>query len=406
MSANKTIILGAGVSGLAAGIKTSAPIYEANSYPGGVCRSYLKNGYRFEVGGGHWIFGSDRATLSFINSLSPLKYYQRNSAVFFPKKNLYVPYPFQNHLSFLPKKIVQKAIKEIDKGKTSLLKKSTFKDWLEINFGQTLCRLFFFPFHQLYTAGLFTKISPQDQFKTSTDRKNFGYNQTFVYPRNGLSDLIEKMANKCRVIYNKKVVAIDLKKKEISFKDGTKLEYQRIISTLPLNKMIGITKSNLNESPPPYTSLMVFNLGAKKGKKCPLYHWLYIPESNSGFYRVGFYSNVDHTFLPSSRSDNVSLYVEKACLRGKKPEDKQIKRLGQDIIKELQDWQFIGSVEVIDPTWIEVAYTWSFPNSKWREKALKKLEENDIRQIGRYGRWRFQGVQESIKEGLTFHFVL
>ena len=107
MRAEKTIILGAGVTGLAAGIKTGTPIFEAEDSPGGICRSYLKKGYRFELGGGHWLFGDDSQILDFIQSLSPLKFYQRNAAIFFPKDNLYIPYPLQNHSSLLPQKIVK-----------------------------------------------------------------------------------------------------------------------------------------------------------------------------------------------------------------------------------------------------------------------------------------------------------
>lgn len=399
-----TIILGAGVTGLAAGIKTGAPIFEANSYPGGICHSYLKNGYRFETGGGHWIFGTDQPTLSFINSLSPLKYYQRKAAVFFPKENLFVPYPLQNNLSCLPKEISKKVLNEIRKNSDKKLPpKTTLADWLNLNFGETLCRSFFFPFHELYTAGLYTQIAPQDQFKTPISHKNRGYNKTFAYPKRGLSDLIEKMSEKCQINYNKRVVKIDIKKRKVFFKDGTGLKYKKIISTLPLNQIVNMAKINLDESPLPYTSVMVFNLGAKKGKKYPLYHWLYIPKSKSGFHRVGLYSNIDKSFLSSSKKDNLSLYIEKAYQGGKKPSSKETKKLAKDIIKELQAWQFVGQVEVIEPTWIEVAYTWSLPNSKWRERALKTLQENEIWQIGRYGRWQFQGILESIKEGLSFY---
>ena len=54
---------------------------------------------------------------------------------------------------------------------------------------------------------------------------------------------------------------------------------------------------------------------------------------------------------------------------------------------------------MVDPTWIDVAYTWSWPGSTWRVKALKALEEHGIYQVGRYARWVFQGIAESIKDG-------
>jgi len=167
--------------------------------------------------------------------------------------------------------------------------------------------------------------------------------------------------------------------------------------------MIKIAKITINETPLPYNSIMVVNIGAKKGKNCPSYHWLYTPKNKPGFYRVGFYSNVENPLLLSPSKEKVKLYVEKAFVGGETPSDKKIKKIVEKIIKELQDWQFIKEVEVVDVNWIETAYTWSLPNnSKWREKALKVFQEENIWQIGRYGRWQFQGVLESIKEGLNF----
>jgi hypothetical protein len=54
--------------------------------------------YRFEIGGGHWIFGGDPSLVQFIESLTPLRRYQRRSAVFFSRSRTYVDYPLQDHL--------------------------------------------------------------------------------------------------------------------------------------------------------------------------------------------------------------------------------------------------------------------------------------------------------------------
>ncbi len=421
---NKKVILGAGITGLSAGMSTESLIYEASDIAGGICASYYmdlegnknysrKTGgsYRFEIGGGHWIFGADAPILSFINNLSPVKSHERKSAVYFPDLDLYVPYPLQNHLFYLPQDIKKKAIEDILRSQNRTV--STLTDWLEVNFGKTLCNLFFFPFHELYTAGLYTKIAPQDKFKTPVDKdlilkgaeKNtpaIGYNVTFVYPQDGLDDLIRKMAEGCKINFNKRVAMIDLKKREVYFEDESGTKYEKAVSILPLNETIEMTGIRIGESDP-YTSVLVVNIGAKKGSKCPDYHWIYIPKSKAGFHRVGFYSNVDGSFLPlSSRENNdrASIYVEKAYRGGEKPTDNEIKKIYGDIAGELQSWGFINEVEVIDPTWIEIAYTWERPNSVWKHKALSILQENEIYQTGRYGKWKFQGIAESIKDGL------
>jgi len=72
MSKSETIILGGGMTGLAAGYVSNIRVFEAELVPGGICSSYYikpnesrlyykepedKEAYRFEIGVGHWIFG-------------------------------------------------------------------------------------------------------------------------------------------------------------------------------------------------------------------------------------------------------------------------------------------------------------------------------------------------------------
>lgn len=418
-----TKILGAGITGLSAGIASGSEIFESSKIPGGICASYYagldggksfhresEDTYRFEVGGGHWIFGADNEVLNFINKLSTVKSYVRKSSVYLSDLDMHVPYPIQNHLYYLPKDIIHKALNEILNSKER--KVVTLADWLELNFGKTLCELFFFPFHELYTAGLYTKISPQDSFKTPINKDliikgskertpSVGYNARFIYPLNGLDDLIGKMVDKCRINFGKRAVKIDVKTKEVLFDDGSVIKYENLISTLPLDRvseMAGIKK----DEPDPFTSVLVINIGAKIGKKCPCEQWIYVPKSQAGFHRVGFYSNVDSSFLPASsrnECDRVSIYVEKAYAGGKKPDKFEIKKICNDTVNELVRWQFISETEVVDPTWIETAYTWQYSDSTWKGYTVDKLRAHSIYQIGRYGKWKFQGIAESIKDG-------
>jgi len=411
----KDYIIGAGFTGITAGFKTGAKIFEASDKPGGICASYSINGYKFEIGGVHWIFGADKEVLDFINSFVTTKSYERKSSVYFPDMDLYVPYPLQNHLFYLPDDIRNKALDEIIKSENKEV--NTMEECLEVNFGKTLCELFFFPFHELYTAGLYKKIAPQDKFKTPVDKNLIlkgakektppvGYNATFIYPQEGLDVLAKKISEKCDVDYNKKVIKINIQSKEIFFEDGSAVKFEKLISTIPLNKFVEMADIKIDEPHPPYTSVLVLNIGAIKSEKCPDYHWVYIPKSKTGFHRVGFYSNVDEIFLPEKsrkEKDRVSIYVEMAFAGGIKLRDEDIKRISYSTIEELKTWKYIKEAEVVDPTWIEVAYTWEWPNSNWKRKTIEVLRNNNIFSIGRYGKWKFQGIAESIKDGLVIN---
>jgi protoporphyrinogen oxidase len=422
----QTFILGGGVTGLAAGITSGLPVLEAATQPGGICSSYYVRpgsqtrlpqapddgeAYRFEIGGGHWIFGGDPTILHFIQNMAKVKRYSRRSAVYFADKNLYVPYPLQNHLRYLDGETVTNALQELTANHTNGF--ITMKEWLAASFGPTLCHLFFNPFHDLYTAGLYDRIAPQDAYKSPVslaqvirgafqEADSVGYNVTFLYPENGLNELAQRMAAQCDIRYNHRLVEIDPTSRRLIFSSGEQASYDTLLSTLPLNRMIEMTGLQVPGEPEPYTSVLVLNIGARRGPHCPNEHWLYNPDTQSGFHRVGFYSNVDTSFLPQSArqtEDRVSIYIERAFVGGTQPTAEEVQEYAAAVVQELQDWGFINEAEVVDPTWIDVAYTWSRPGSTWKAQALQALEEQGIYQVGRYARWVFQGIADSIKDG-------
>ncbi len=342
----------------------------------------------------------------------PLARYARRSAVFFPDRRQSVPYPIQNHLRFLDRGLALAALDEMARPTGPI---TTMADWFAANFGATLSRTFFAPFHELYTAGLHTRIAPQDAYKSPQgltlalrgafeDTPAVGYNTAFAYPEGGLDLLARRMAARCRLELDRRVVRIDLEGRRLGFADGSARPYERLLSTLPLNRVMAMTGLTTRAPPDPYTSVLVVNIGAAKGAACPDDHWLYVPHSEAGFHRVGFYSNVDPCFLPAAArasGDRVGLYVERSFQGGQRPSEAVIDAHCDRVVAELQHWGFIERAEVVHPTWIDVAYTWSWPGSRWREEALQILQENQIYQVGRYGRWRFQGIADSIAEGLV-----
>ena len=154
---------------------------------------------------------------------------------------------------------------------------------------------------------------------------------------------------------------------------------------------------------------MVLNLGVTL-PDTPLarhgYHWLYIPDSTIGFHRIGYYSNVDPMFLPEDRRDksHASLYIETAFRE--RPAQGILDATVISVMSELQQCGLIERVEISDPTFVDVAYTWRNPNSTWVERSIAACRANNIEPVGRYGRWCFQGIAASIREGLMVGSML
>lgn len=412
-----TLILGAGVTGLAAGITSGGTILEQRQVAGGICSSYYRatdsGTYRFEYGGGHWIFGGDPEIRDWIEQRSPFKTYQRHFAVFFPDRDLYVPYPLQNHLAHLGEAVAKAIVKEIE-GLSRQPSPPTMRDWLLQSFGPSLCELFFFPFHDAYTAGLYDRIAPQDAQKSPVNidavregargiNRPTGYNITFRYPKRGLDHLVGQMAKDCSLHLGCEVAAIHPKNRSVNLTSGESFGYERLISTLPLQTSVDMAGLKPGSPADPHSSVLVLNIGGTAGPHCPDHHWLYIPRTKSGFHRIGFYSNIDDAFAPAASAGRrrVSIYVEKAYLGGETPGDPEIEAYKTAVIAELQQWGYLDEVDVVDPTWVPVAYTWSWPNSAWRKDAISTLEQAGIEPLGRYARWHFQGIADSIRDGLS-----
>jgi hypothetical protein len=92
--------------------------------------------------------------------------------------------------------------------------------------------------------------------------------------------------------------------------------------------------------------------------------------------------------------------VERAFRGGVRPTESEVSTYQQLVINELQTWGFIGEVEVVDQTWIDVAYTWTWPGSVWQKEALTKIYAHGVHCVGRYARWLFQGIADSIRDGM------
>jgi hypothetical protein len=421
------LVLGAGMTGVPVGIASGLPVYEAADAPGGICASYYVRpgehvrlpaapadgeAYHFEIGGGHWLFGGDPAVLAYLADLVRCRRSTRVSSVFFHETGRYVPYPIQNHLRHLDPDVARRALAEMSAPRDGA---TTMREWLCACFGPTLAALFFDPFHQRYTAGLWDRIAPQDAYKSPVDlalvRRGaeatapaVGYNATFLYPEEGLDRLAARLAARATVHYGKRAVRIDLEERTVQFADGDVVPWQRLVSTLPLNRTLEMAGLSVDAPPDPFTSVLVLNLGAARGPRCPDDHWLYHVGTRAGFHRVGFYSNVDPAFLPRSargRGDRVAIYVERAFPGGTRPTEPEVEDYALAAVDELRDWGFIGAVEVLDPTWVDVAYTWAWPGSRWREQALARLADHGVHAVGRYGRWVFQGIADSIRDGLA-----
>ncbi len=59
------------------------------------------------------------------------------------------------------------------------------------------------------------------------------------------------MAERCRILYGKRVVQIDVRRREVLFDDGSSERFKILISTLPLNKVLEMAGLEVDEPADP-----------------------------------------------------------------------------------------------------------------------------------------------------------
>lgn len=411
-------IIGGGFSGLAAAAVSGGVCFEAAARPGGLCATYELEGFRFEVGGGHWLWGASTGADALLAEFAQMRTYERSAAVYFAESGRLVPFPLQENLWALDAAVRKASANELDE--TSSASRTidpgqTLDDWLLASFGPTLHQIFFGPFNDRYTAGLSSMIEPADPAKTPIDiervrlgvdgpRSSAGYNATFRYPIGGLGNIARGLADSCDVRMEEAVTAIDTTDRVLMTDRGS-YRYDNLITTVALDRGLGLAGLSASHSDP-HTSVLVINIAAPRMPDTPTEHWLYVPDSVTGFHRVGFYSSIEPDFLPTrAKQSHVSMYVEFAFVGGDRPDPEAEGKLIADTLNELSSWGWIGEVEVADATWVEVGYTWTTPESSWVQQSLAALDDVGATSAGRYATWASdvgsQGILSSLQQGLA-----
>ncbi len=138
---------------------------------------------------------------------------------------------------------------------------------------------------------------------------NWGPNSTFRFPARGGTQGIWRAVAKTipsdKFLMNSTVKGVNSDNKTVNLQDGSKISYEYIINTSPLDTFVGMVKPldqpsiKLAEELI-FSSTHVIGIGirgscpSRIGKKC----WLYFPEDDGPFYRATIFSNYSPYNVP------------------------------------------------------------------------------------------------------------
>jgi protoporphyrinogen oxidase len=377
-------------------------ILEKTYVPGGLSGQYPVDGYAFDYGGHYFHFQNKAVVKEYVEAFHPFRGYQRNSKIFL--LNRFIPYSLQYHLAYLPVRLRQIILAEILSGKE--LESKNLEDFLLANFGEHLYGLFFKPFmSKFYGRTLTGLISGMDKgsipvprredvLRGVNEKRSFmeGYNPFFFYPCQGMQKFILSYCRTLhdRIRFGERVIRIDLRQKKVYTKMGC-YPYDNLINTMPLKEFLSVLAP---PSPFPWQQLQHLStlvVNAVLARRRRHFHWLYLPENDMPFYRVGYYPGGKMT----------AVYLEKTVAAGERIDSQGILL---DMVHALRKTGMIqGRREILFHDLKKIPVSYIVFDKHWPRlvpPALEFLRGQRIFSIGRYGSWNYSSMADDIQSAL------
>jgi len=418
----RIIIIGAGPTGLGAAYRLNElghsnwAIYEKSNRVGGLSSSFTdEHGFTWDLGG-HVLFSHYPYFDSLVEKLLGDRFIEHRRECWIHLKNRWVPYPFQNNIRYLDPEDQLDCLIGLagvwKGGKTA----ANFAEWIHETFGDGIARLFMLPYNfkvwatppeKMDKGWIAERVSVVDFRKVlenvimSRDDKDWGPNSTFKYPvKGGTGALFKAFVPfiEQKLVLSKEVESIDTGRKIIRFPDGSTDNYDYLINTMPLDKLVGLIEPKSPSAVKAaeelhHNGVFVVGIGVKKptvGTKC----WSYFPEGNVPFYRVTNFSFYSPWNVPDGDTSTYSSFLCETSFSRYKPEDEEtiVERTIEGLIRTgylVQD----DKRNIVSRWLYRIEYAYPVPTLA-RDKALSSiqpyLEELDIYSRGRFGCWRYE----------------
>jgi protoporphyrinogen oxidase len=425
---NRVAILGGGLTGLSAAyhLRDGYEMFEQESEAGGLCRTMPRDGFLFDYTG-HLLHLRQDYTKQLLQQLLPDHYHLLTRKAFIYTHGRYIPYPFQANIASLPPEVIKDCMLGffntlLDAQRHEQRDSSvpySFQQWVLETFGTGIASHFMLPYNQKlwkisldemsadWVAGFVPKPTLEEFLNGALGIQNpdFGYNPTFFYPKTGGADQLPNAflahLQPERVHYRKKAVEIDVEGRTIRFADGSTYHYETLIATMPLKYLAAMIRNVPAQVARAaeqlrYISVYDVNIGVNRPNISDK-HWLYFPEPEFIFYRVGFPSNFSASVAPAGYS---SMYVEVSVF----PEEEIDEQILVDRISEgLQHCGVLKAADeivVCDVVRIECAYVlYDLNRAQALQTILPYLQQQHIYAIGRYGSWVYSAMEDAILAG-------
>ena len=421
------LIVGAGLAGLSTAYHLRGVPYkvlEREQEAGGLCRSYVKDGFTFDYTG-HLLHFRQTAIKALVESLLPtqLQRHARKSYVF--SHDTYTEYPFQVNTHGLPLEVVRECLLGFiatlsDPSTKPPTENRSFRQWIVENLGEGIAKHFMVPFNEKLwqvpldelTSEWVSWLVPKPDIKDVINGalgikdKAFGYNPSFLYPASGGIRVLPEafLPSITNLSHDSELVEIETGRRRAVFRSGSgerTEEYEQLVSTIPLPELVRCCvdlPASMRELASALRWVSVSNVNLAVAREhISDKHWIYFPEHRYPFYRAGFPMN----FSPAmGRPGCSSLYVEISHQPTAQESDASLIERVRKGLEQAGVLRRSDEMVMADVKDLYYAYV-LFDRHRGRavKELLVELERRGISSVGRYGLWEHTSMEDAIAQG-------
>jgi protoporphyrinogen oxidase len=427
MDSVRTLIIGAGVTGLATAAALSERgdddylVLESDREIGGWCKTVKKDGFVWDYSGHFFHFRHPEIERWLVDRMpgQHIRVVQRKNFIAYKGAgtNDLIDYPFQKNIHQLPQDEFIDCLHDVYFARSSDVKRdaaaggvppTNFKEMVAARYGRSICEKFLFPYNEkLYACDLATlDVDSMGRFFPSADLTdivrnmkqpdNSSYNATFTYPEGGAIEYVRAIASAVRpgaLALEEGLTRVDLARKvahTAGARGSREIRFERLVSSVPFNRFAAMCGLDHDPTVWAWNKVLIYNLGFDaKGQKGV--HWAYYPSRETSFYRVGWYDNIFDT-------DRMSLYVELGFAKDAPIDAGAMReRVMADLKREgvVTGQRIVAEHSVVlDPAYVHIT-----GRSIVEHKRLAAiLGEHGVWSLGRYGRWTYCAIEDNIVE--------
>jgi protoporphyrinogen oxidase len=402
----RTLIVGAGVTGLSAAAFCQDDDYlvlEGDREIGGYCKTVRRDGFVWDYSGHFFHFRHPDVEAWLRARMPDQKIRTVAKRALIAYKGSLIDFPFQKNIHQLPREEFIDCLHDLFFARAQQGGES-FAEMLHARYGRAIAEKFLVPYNEkLYACDLgtldkdamgrfFPHADLADVIRNMKAPDRGGYNATFTYPEGGAIEYIQAIARALptqAIALDESLRSVDLDRK-IARTSRREIRFERLVSSAPLHRFAALC--GLGHDPAVFTwnKVLVFNLGFDRKGPSGV-HWIYYPDRERVFYRIGFYDNIFET-------DRMSLYVEIGFPRHAEVDVPAARaRVLQDLAREglVTDHRLVAEHSVImDPAYVHITKA----SLAERERMSALLQARDVHSIGRYGGWTYCSIEDNIVE--------